>query len=77
MYPVKNKLRDYGTMKNFMVLGSLIRGMELDEIPSESNAMPFPRKDTVMMIYDGHPLSGKRRVPNLSLGPKTCCGWGT
>jgi hypothetical protein len=77
MYLVKHKLRDYGTMKNFMVLWSLIRGMELDEIPSKSNAMPFPRKDMVMMIYDGHPLSGKRRVPNLSPGPKTCCGWGT
>jgi hypothetical protein len=52
-YPIKHKLRGYGMMKNFMVLGSLTRGIGLDEASRESDAAPFPNEDTVMMIYDG------------------------
>jgi hypothetical protein len=29
-------------MKNFMASGSLTRGMEVDEVPNEGEAMPFP-----------------------------------
>jgi hypothetical protein len=46
-YSIKQKLRDCGMMKNFMVLGSLTQG--------ESDAVPFPEEDVVMMIYDGRP----------------------
>jgi hypothetical protein len=41
--------------KNFMISGSLTRGMELDEDPGGSDVMPFPGADTIMMIYDGCP----------------------
>jgi hypothetical protein len=55
-YPIKHKLRGYGMMKNFMVLGSLTRGIGLDEASRESDAAPFPNEDTVMMIYDGRSM---------------------
>jgi hypothetical protein len=38
-------------MKNFMVSGSLTRGMEVDEVPDESNTSPFPAEYVIMMIY--------------------------
>jgi hypothetical protein len=40
-------------MKSFMISGSLTRGMELDEDPSGSDAMPFPGEDVVMTVYGG------------------------
>jgi hypothetical protein len=51
-------------MKSFMILGTLIRGTELDENPGRSNMMPFPGEDTVMTVYGGCP------------GSPTHCGWG-
>jgi hypothetical protein len=54
-YPAKHKLRDCGMMKNFIGLGSLTRGIGLDEVPGESDAMPFPGEDAIMTIYDGRP----------------------
>jgi hypothetical protein len=42
-------------MKNFMVSGSLTRGMGLNEVRDESDVMPFPGEDAVMRIYDGRP----------------------
>jgi hypothetical protein len=65
-YLVKHKLRDCIMMKNFIVSRSLTRGMELDKILDEGNAMPFPREDTIMIVYDGHPLLGMRLMSNLS-----------
>jgi hypothetical protein len=53
MYPIKHKLRDCCMMKNFMVSGSLTRGIGLNEIPVESDTMPFPTEDAMMMIYNG------------------------
>jgi hypothetical protein len=38
--------------------------------------MPFPREDAVMIIYDGCPTSGRRRIANLSPETPTRCGWG-
>jgi hypothetical protein len=49
-YPIKHKLRDCTMMKNFMVSGSLTRGIGLDEVPDESNMMPFPGEDVFMTI---------------------------
>jgi hypothetical protein len=43
-YPVKHKLKDRDMMKNFMASRSLIRGMELDEVPYECDAMPFTKR---------------------------------
>jgi hypothetical protein len=54
-YPIKYMLRDCGLMKSFMTMRSLSWGMEVDEAPIEGDAMPFPREDTVMMIYSRHP----------------------
>jgi hypothetical protein len=50
MYPIKHKLRGCTMMKNFMVSGSLTRGIGLDEVPDESNMMPFPGEDVFMTI---------------------------
>jgi hypothetical protein len=75
-YPVMHKLKDCDIMKNFMILGSLTRGMELDEDPVRSDMMPFPGVDTVMTLHDGRPPPRRRRVSNLSLGTLTHCGWG-
>jgi hypothetical protein len=54
-YPIKHDLKDYYTVKNFIISGSLTRGMELDEDPSESDTIPFPGEDTVKTVYDGRP----------------------
>jgi hypothetical protein len=54
-YPIKHKLKDCNMMNNFMILGSLTRGMELDEDSGESDIMPFPKEDAVMMVYNGCP----------------------
>jgi hypothetical protein len=75
-YPVKHKLRDCGMMKNFMASGSLTQGMEIDEVPNEGDATPFPGEDAVMMIYDEHPSSGMRHVSNPSPRNLACYGWG-
>jgi hypothetical protein len=72
-YPFKHKLRNCGMMKNFMASESLIRGMELDKVPDEGNAMPFPREDAVMTIYDGRPSLRMCHVSNLSLVTLACC----
>jgi hypothetical protein len=49
-YPVKHKLKFCGMMKNFMALWSLTQSMEVDEVPNEGDATPFPREDMVMAI---------------------------
>jgi hypothetical protein len=71
-YPIKHKLRDCITLKNFMVSGSLTRGMGLNKVLGESDATPFLGEDTIMMIYDG----ALCHMSNLSLGTPTHCGWG-
>jgi hypothetical protein len=57
-YPIKHKLKDYDMMKKFRVLGYLTQGMELNEDPSGSDTMCFPKEDAVVMVYDGHPYQG-------------------
>jgi hypothetical protein len=51
-------------MKSFMTLGSISRGMEVDEVPNEEDIMPFPREDTVTMIYNGSSSLEKRHMCN-------------
>jgi hypothetical protein len=75
-YPVKQKLRDCGMMKNIMASGSLSWLMEVNEAPDEGDMMPFLREDAVMMIYDGSPTPGMHRGPNPSLGTLARIGCG-
>jgi hypothetical protein len=58
-------------MKSFMISGSLTRGMELDEDPSGSDAMPFPGEDAVMTVYGGRLPLERRHVSKLSPGPNS------
>jgi hypothetical protein len=39
-------------MKNFVTLGSLSGGMQVDEVPDKGDATPFPGEDVVMTICD-------------------------
>jgi hypothetical protein len=76
MYPIKHKLKDYDMIKNFMISGSLTRGMEHDEDSGGSDVMPFPGENAVMVVYDGCPPPERRRMSNLSPGTLTHCSWG-
>jgi hypothetical protein len=75
-YHIRHKLKDYDMMKSFMISGSPTQGTELDEDPSGSETMPFPDENEVMMVYDGCPPPGRRRVSKLGLRPLTHCVWG-
>jgi hypothetical protein len=55
VYPIRHKLKDCSKMKSFMILGSLTRGVELNEDPGRSGMMSFPREDVVMTVYCGRP----------------------
>jgi hypothetical protein len=65
--PIKHEFRDYSLMKSFMTSRSILRGMEVDEDLDEGDSTPFPRENTVMMIYDGRPLPERHHVPDSSL----------
>jgi hypothetical protein len=75
-FPVKLKLRDYDMMKNFMASRSIVRGMEVDEVPNEGNTTSFLKEDVVMINHDGRPSPGMRRTSNPSLGTPARCSWG-
>jgi hypothetical protein len=75
-YPIKDMLRECGLMKSFMTMGSLSRGMEVDEAPIEGDAAPFPREDTVMTIYGRHPSPQKNCMPDPRTGTLARCSWG-
>jgi hypothetical protein len=62
-------------MRHFMTSGYLTWGAELDKGPDRSDMTPFLEENIIMMVYGGRPLSGRRRVSNLSLKAPTCCGW--
>jgi hypothetical protein len=63
-------------MRHFMTSGYLTWGAELDKGPDRSDMTPFLEENIIMMVYGGRPLSGRRRVSNLSLKAPTCCGLG-
>jgi hypothetical protein len=75
-YTVKHKLRDYNLMKSFMTSGSVSHGMEVNQIPTEDDAAPFPREEAVMTIYDRCPLPERHGVPDPSLGTPARYGRG-
>jgi hypothetical protein len=55
-YPINHKLKDYDMMWSFMTSVSLTWGTEFDEELDESDTTPFLKKNTVMMICEGHPV---------------------
>jgi hypothetical protein len=63
-------------MKNLMASGCLTRGMEINKVPDEGDAMPFHIENTVMTIHDGRPSPGVHCMSNLSLGTLARCTWG-
>jgi hypothetical protein len=60
---MKRMLKDFGMMKNFMILGYLPQDMEPEEESGRGDAMPFPGKAAIMMVYDGDPLWGGIACP--------------
>jgi hypothetical protein len=54
-----------------MASGSLTRGMEVNKVLDEGGAMPFPREDMDMMIYDRCPSPGVCHVPDSGPGAPT------
>jgi hypothetical protein len=68
--------------QNFILVKSgcykLTWGAELDEGPDDSDTMPFPKENAIMMVYGGRPPSGGggRRLSNPSPRAPTHCGWG-
>jgi hypothetical protein len=75
-YPVRQKLKDYGMMQSFMTSGPLTWVADPDEGPDESGATPFPEENVAMMVFEGHPLFGGRRLSNLGPRISTRDGWG-
>jgi hypothetical protein len=57
-YPVKHKLKDCDMVKNFMTSGFLTRSKETEGDPGGKGTTPFPGKESVMTLYDRHPLRG-------------------
>jgi hypothetical protein len=45
-------------MRNFMTLGFLTLGVELNEGPDGSDTTPFPRENDVLTVYGGCPHWG-------------------
>jgi hypothetical protein len=43
-------------MRSFMTLGTLTWGAELNKGPNRSDLTPFPKENTIMTVYGGHPL---------------------
>jgi hypothetical protein len=75
-YPVRHKLKDCSMIRSFVTLGSLTWGVELDEGLDRSDMMPFPEKNTVMIVYGGCPLLARHRISSPSPRAPTRYGWG-
>jgi hypothetical protein len=75
VFPVRHKLKDYGMMRCFKTLGTLTWGAKLEKGPNGSDMMAFHEENTIMTVYRGRLLSGRRHMSNLSPRTPTCCGW--
>jgi hypothetical protein len=64
-YLIRHKLKDYEMMQSFMTSGTLTGGVDLDEWPDGSDAKPFPEKNTIMIVFEGHPLFGGHCMSSL------------
>jgi hypothetical protein len=51
-YPIKHKLKDCSTMKNFMTLGAFTKGRKLEGDPGRKGTAPIPGQAEVMTIFD-------------------------
>jgi hypothetical protein len=67
-YSVKHKLRDCGMMKSFMTTGSLPRGMEITDDPTEGDTTPFPGEDAIKAIFGRHPSLEKHHALDQGWG---------
>jgi hypothetical protein len=76
VYPFRHKLKDCGMMRSFVTLGSLTRGLELDEDPDRSDTTPFPGENVVMAGYGGRPPLRGCRMSNLCPRTLAHCGRG-
>jgi hypothetical protein len=63
-------------MRRFITSGTLTWIAELDKGPNGRDTTLFPEGNTVIMVYGGHPPSGRHDMSNL--GPRTPsrCSWG-
>jgi hypothetical protein len=66
-HSIKHKL-DCNLMKSFVTTGSLPRGMEIDDAPTEGDAAPYPSEDVVMMICGRHPSLEKHHTLDKGWG---------
>jgi hypothetical protein len=57
-YPIRHKIKDYKMMQSFMISGSLTWGADPNKAPDRSGAKPFPEENAIVMVFEGHPLSG-------------------
>jgi hypothetical protein len=55
-------------MKILLAMGSLSRGMEVDEAPIKDDAMTIPGEDTVIMSFRRQPLPEKGHMLVLGTG---------
>jgi hypothetical protein len=53
VYPVKHKLTECTTMKNFMNSGTHSKGKKPEGDPSGKGSTPFLGEEAVMLIYGG------------------------
>jgi hypothetical protein len=77
-YPIRHKIKGCGMMQSFMTSRSLTYGVDLDEGPDESGATLFPEENTIMTVFEGHPLffwGGGRRMSSLGPRISTHGGW--
>jgi hypothetical protein len=58
-------------------MGSLSRGMEVDELPIKGDMVPFLGEDAIMMIFRRHPSPERSCVLDPSTGTPAhgCQGW--
>jgi hypothetical protein len=63
-------------MRSFMTLGTLTWGAELNKGPNRSDLTPFPKENTIMTVYGGHPLPPLGRGRMSSPSPRTPTRYG-
>jgi hypothetical protein len=75
-YTVRYKLKDCDMMQSFITSGSFTWDTEPNEGPDGSDAATFPKENTIMTVFGGRPLLGRRHMSNLGPRISTHGGWG-
>jgi hypothetical protein len=55
-YPIKNKLKECTTMKNYMTMGTFAKSKKPEGDSAGKATARFPEEKVVVTIYDGPPL---------------------